>query len=162
MRFFGASMDKDTWNSLTDNGKKTWDDLTPEDKSKILNYASKRGSDSGTGKSDGKQKATLRPKKKISANVHDTDDGADDSEIIGDDGESKSVTFETNVHDTVQEAKSKAHPADVRMMMSSAKKPGSTKSDDSGKATIDAKATDVKDSLTEYLADYWESQPDFQ
>ena len=109
MRFLGASMDKDTWNSLTDNGKKTWDDLSPADKSKILNYASNRAKKTDDGTSDTKRKPPPRPKKKISANTHDVDDKDTAPEETPSNGE----TYEANVHDTILEAKTKAHPATI-------------------------------------------------
>ena len=116
-------------------------------------------SDTDDGTSDTKRKPPPRPKKKISTNAHDVDDKDIDPDDTPDNGEPNGETYEANVHDTLQEAKTKAHPADVRVMMS--KKPPDTQSKPSSKVTLEAKATDVRESLSEYIDDYWNSAPDF-
>jgi hypothetical protein len=41
-RLPGASMNKDTWKTISDDGKVTWDKLSESDKKKILQYATQR------------------------------------------------------------------------------------------------------------------------
>ena len=86
----------------------------------------------------------------------DVDEKDDDPQELPKDEEQATESYEANAHDTIQEAKAKAHPADVRMMMSTKKK----KSND--KVTFEAKATDVSESLTDYIDSYWNSDSDFQ
>ena len=42
----GATMNRETWTGLSEQGKTTWDLLSEQDKRKILQYASKRGEQS--------------------------------------------------------------------------------------------------------------------
>ena len=91
----GASMNKETWSTISDEGKAVWDKLTPTDKSKILSYAKQRA------------------EKPIQANNHEiTED-----EVPGDDIDDPGEILDVNK--VVSEARGEAHPGDVRRMMGS-------------------------------------------
>ena len=59
----GSSMPKEAWSSLSDDAKKIWDQLPPEDKAKILNASVERAK-----------------KKTTSVNNHELNHGQDEEE----------------------------------------------------------------------------------
>lgn len=151
-KFFGATMDKGTWESITDNGKKTWDQLDSSDKAKILGYAKKRAENKPKAR-----KPAPKSKRRIEANTHDVEQEADDSaseKETDDDAKEESKTVDANVHDATTEAKGNSHPADLRTMLS---KKAPKAGDDKKKKVVKMRAVDVcrSDEIDDYLKSYW-------
>ena len=102
-------MPKEAWSSLSDDAKKIWDQLPPEDKAKILNASVERA------------------KKKItSVNNHELEHGQDEEEASMA-GLQVNKTTVADGENGASNTKEEAHPGDVRAMMSSNKKTTSVK-----------------------------------
>jgi hypothetical protein len=144
----GASMNKDTWESLSGEGKATWDNLDESDKRKILQYAAKRA-----------EKGT------IDANVTDIDTEHDDGE--GETVPTGSFT-EAEINSAISQARKNAHAGDARRIMSG--KPRAKGSAQVKNVNFLSRGDDVRDSENEELeraiARYWnpnsEDASDFQ
>jgi hypothetical protein len=104
----GASMNKETWQSISEDGKAVWDKMSNGDKQKILQYAMKRASAKEAMSVN--QTSTQEPEESNEANELGTD-------VINQDQQEPSVT-ETEVHQVISKAKSEAHPGDVRRVLS--------------------------------------------
>ena len=95
----GVSMNKETWESLSAEGKATWDKLDDSDKSKVLRYATKRAEKGG-----------------ISANM--TSLSTDDSDHGEDSDDSVSVALmEAEINNTLVQARKDAHAGDPRRVL---------------------------------------------
>ncbi len=98
-------MNKDTWNSLSADAQKKWDELESKDKATILNYATERAEKSP---------------KTISANVAYTSATSDSapsaSEPDPPHSDESSGERQANVTNA-SKAKSAAHPGDVRRVL---------------------------------------------
>jgi hypothetical protein len=99
-RPLGATMNKETWNSISTEGKKKWDALDASDKAKILSYAKKRA-----------ERSTFE------ANQHEIDeeDADDKQEDLMEPVDPNEDTIEVN--QTLTEARGDAHAADPRRML---------------------------------------------
>jgi hypothetical protein len=142
----GASMNKETWESLSAEGKATWDKLDEADKRKVLQYALGRAK-----------------KESIEANVTETTevdtagDDADDSVEAG--------TFtEAEINQAITQARKDAHPGDTRRMLG-----GKGKSRPKGKVQVKnviftTPEDTIQDSedleLEQALERYWNSPSD--
>lgn len=106
-RMPGASMDKDTWESLSPEGKATWDKLEASDKRKVLQYA--------------KQRAEKSSKDTISANTHEGTLAGNDEQV--DNGDGSGIITEAEVYKVVSKARKESHPGDPRRVMGNDGKP---------------------------------------
>jgi hypothetical protein len=97
----GASMNKETWDSLSDEGKATWDKLEESDKRKVLQYAMNRAK-----------------KESIDANVTEVQDEDTVEENDDEDGPGEVTEAEINKAITQAQARKDAHPGDARRLMS--------------------------------------------
>jgi hypothetical protein len=106
-RSSGATMNKETWESLSPEGKATWDKLDPGDKRKVLQYAMQRAD-----------------KASIDANVTEID-GDDDVEPTVDPDEDvvAGPITEAEINSAISQARKNAHAGDARRMMSGKGKP---------------------------------------
>ena len=103
-RLPGASMNKETWKAISNEGKTTWDKLSEQDKKKILQYAMQRA-----------EKST------VEANTHSMDnpDTSFDAPFT-DDQPPTSMDVMRVTHDNgVSQARNETHPGDPRRMMGS-------------------------------------------
>jgi hypothetical protein len=101
----GASMNKETWESLSADGKATWDKLDEADKRKVLQYALGRAK-----------------KESIEANVTET------TEANATDNETEEVTgagtfTEAEINQAITQARKDAHPGDTRRVLGGKGKP---------------------------------------
>jgi hypothetical protein len=103
----GATMNKETWQGISEEGKVVWDKLGSSDKQKILQYAMKRAS----------------AKDPVSVNqtiLHDLDNAfeamSNETEFISPEPENVE-TLEGEINQAVSKARSEAHPGDVRRVM---------------------------------------------
>jgi hypothetical protein len=99
-RPLGATMNKETWNSISGEGKKKWDALDASDKAKILSYAKKRGERSS-----------------IEANQHEIDEGEAEDEPEGTMEPTDPSEDAIEVNQTLAGARGEAHAADPRRML---------------------------------------------
>jgi predicted Fe-S protein YdhL (DUF1289 family) len=92
----GSSMTKETWESVSKTGKVTWDEMSDEDKVKILAYAKARAESQD-----------------INANIHtiEEEQGAPSEE------KETSPPTERQANNAVTEARGQAHPGDPRRML---------------------------------------------
>lgn len=97
----GASMNKDTWESLSPEGRETWDKMDSGDKRKVLQYAKQRAD-----------------KKTMDANAHESNPPDESTLDDEDDKEAPEVT-ETEVNNAVTKARKSSHPGDARRVMGS-------------------------------------------
>jgi hypothetical protein len=172
-RIPGSSMDRDTFRSLSDEAKATWDEIEPEDKKKILEGARKHASKPPT-------------KKKRSVNLHEADTPQDDDETtdidanedrnVGDSTEKEQDNNVFDIHNAIATARGKAHPGDLRRLMGSTnptkkKEPFKvghhdllpSNNDITSKDDMSASSEDTDQSNGgDYFGSYWEDNvPDF-
>ena len=103
-RLPGASMNKETWNAISNEGKTTWDKLSEHDKKKILQYAMQRA-----------EKPTVDANTHTMNNPETTCDAA-----FTDDKPPTSMEVMRVTHDNgVSQARNETHPGDPRRMMGS-------------------------------------------
>ena len=92
----GSSMNKETWDSVSKPGKTTWDEMSDEDKVKILAFAKLQAENQD-----------------IKVNSHTiTDEQTDTSEDKGDD-----TPAELQVNNAMTDARGQAHAGDMRRML---------------------------------------------
>jgi hypothetical protein len=109
-------MDRNTFQSLSEEGKEVWDKLEPEDKKKIL---------------EGARKKVIN--KKRSANIHesevtltienDQDTGESNTNDTGEEVETSQDSPTFDINNAIANARGKAHPGDPRRMMGKNSKP---------------------------------------
>ena len=131
-----ASMDRDTWKSLDKSTHTAWDQISPDDKAKILSYAEARAERrAATGLSN--QDSSNRPTRSANVAVTDTPSSEDT-----DDAPSESIEANVTKTDTqrVNAAKGSAHPGDMRRFLGSPGKATSGKP----KATASRAANTVR------------------
>jgi hypothetical protein len=108
---YASQMNKETWTSLSKDTQEIWDNISKEDKAKLLNYGMKRA-----------ERATkvnvheLDDKKDITANAHEfnppeEDPGNEESK------ESTNDNGSINVNNVLTGIRSEAHAGDPRRMM---------------------------------------------
>jgi hypothetical protein len=93
----GASMNKETWEFLSPDGKATWDKMDASDKRLVLQYAKQRA-----------DKATT------SINTHETSVPEDTAEPAS---EVVTEVSAAEVHNAVTKAHKESHPGDARRVM---------------------------------------------
>jgi hypothetical protein len=153
-RMGGAAMNKETWESISPEGQKTWDLMSDKDKQRILRYAMKRA-----------EKAERADKEKLSANNVDIEQS--DEEVEEEQGE-ETDGEELDVNNANTDAKKKAHPGDPRRMMSGKGKGGSKKKPTKATDPKTAEITHImfmdefptSESIEDVLVDYWEKDED--
>ena len=143
-----AQMNKDTWNSLSSDAQKTWDELDKEDKAKILNYAQKR-------------------EERRSAKVHQIEDSRETKVNFH-----ESITEETDkeeeeplgshipsidVNNALVDARNDAHIGDPRKIMGSDQSPAKNKIKASMHRLVNDDGNDSQSSSDEYNG-YWDDQ----
>jgi hypothetical protein len=156
-RMKGSSMSKDTWDSLSPEGKKTWDMMSDADKKTVLQHAMERAEKEG-----------------ITANTVDFAEA--DEEIPGEATSDDAAEGTVDVNNVTTDPKKLAHPGDARRMMSGkgkggAKKKGQSFMVDFSKPVDDSRGRDVfaltSDGVEDVLEAYWngngesDSDPDF-
>jgi hypothetical protein len=103
----GATMSKETWQNISDEGKSVWDKLSNSDKQKILQYAMKRAT--------AKETITVN-QAVIQASEDDTEEFEDAKSPP--DTENEQDNPELEINQAVSKARSEAHPGDVRRVLS--------------------------------------------
>jgi hypothetical protein len=103
----GATMSKETWQNISDEGKSVWDKLSNSDKQKILQYAMKRAT--------AKETITVN-QAVIQASEDDTEEFEDAKSPP--DTENAQDNPELEINQAVSKARSEAHPGDVRRVLS--------------------------------------------
>ena len=100
-------MNKETWQSISEEGKAIWDKLSNGDKQKILQYAVKRA-------------AAKEPTLINQVTAQDTEDLEEKGtgEEPGEDTQDFPEPAEAEVNKTVSKARQEAHPGDVRRVLS--------------------------------------------
>jgi hypothetical protein len=112
----GSKMNKETWDSLSEETKKLWDKFDDKEKRSILSYAYKRAMKRDTNQSE--QGDTLE--------AHVTEQVEDKQDKDEDDPEENNKDVDRGmieVHNAIARARGEAHPGDVRKMMGSKPKP---------------------------------------
>jgi uncharacterized protein (UPF0128 family) len=102
----GATMNKETWQTISEDGKTIWDKLTSSDKQKILQYAMKRAA----------------AKETVSVNqtmIQELDQvfSQTEEEALAPTLETDEV-LEAEVNQAISKARSEAHPGDIRRVLS--------------------------------------------
>jgi hypothetical protein len=152
-RMGGAAMNKETWESISPEGQKTWDLMSDKDKQRILRYAMKRA-----------EKAE-KADKELSANNVDIEQSDEEvEEVQGEETDGE----ELDVNNANSDAKKKAHPGDPRRMMSGKGKGGSKKKPTKATDPKTAEITHImfmdefptSESIEDVLVDYWEKDED--
>ena len=104
-----ASMDRNTWQSLAKATHTAWDQISPEDKAKILSYAEERAARRSSNATDS------RPRR----SVNFTDANSDDT--VPDTPDDEDTTLEAHKTETdaqkANAAKASAHPGDMRRFL---------------------------------------------
>lgn len=90
----GSSMNKETWESVSKPGKTTWDEMSDEDKVKILAYAKSQAESQN-----------------INANSHTI------TEENGNDDKGVNAPAERQANSAISEARGAAHSGDMRRML---------------------------------------------
>ena len=103
----GTTMNKETWQNISEEGKSIWDKLNNSDKQKILQYAMKRAA----------------AKEAISVNqtmIQASDDEMEEFEDARPPPDTENVqdTTELEINQAVSKARNEAHPVDVRRVLS--------------------------------------------
>ena len=101
-------MNKDTWQTISEEGKTVWDKLTNSDKQKILQYAMKRA------EAKGGISVNQTMIQELDHNMNPEEAGEPGAE----DNSAEEQTLEAEVNQAVSKARSEAHPGDVRRVMS--------------------------------------------
>jgi hypothetical protein len=144
-----AQMNKETWTSLSDGAKKTWDELDKEDKAKILGYAQKR---------EDRRKAKvhqIEDNRETKVNFHEksmVDEDVDEKQT-----EEENPTIEVN--NALIDARNDAHIGDPRKIMGSDS--SSTKNKIMAsvhRLSYDSDNDDGSHSSVEDYNDYWDDQ----
>ena len=104
----GATMNKDTWQTISEEGKTVWDKLTNSDKQKILQYAMKRA------EAKGGISVNQTMIQELDHNMNPEEAGEPGAE----DNSAEEQPLEAEVNQAVSKARSEAHPGDVRRVMS--------------------------------------------
>jgi hypothetical protein len=156
-RMPGSQMNKKAWDSMSPEGKKTWDLLSDKDKIAVLTYARDRAQ---------------RTQNKLTTNVHMAiTDGeettqvnvAEQSDPTKDDDHQPSSDYEIN--NALTDARSNAHPADPRRMMGSDKPSTGTERKVGyhswNRSDADDESSD-EDGLASMIDEYWNDTEDFQ
>jgi hypothetical protein len=106
---FAAQMNKETWGSLSKDTQKTWDEISKEDKAKILQYSMDR---------EAKRKTLLK------ANMHLTDTTSENEDVANEGDDEASVEDgnpQISVNNAIQRARNDAHIGDPRRVLGSDK-----------------------------------------
>jgi hypothetical protein len=103
----GATMRKETWQTISEEGKSIWDKMSNSDKQKILQSAMKR----------------VAAKESLSVNqtiTHEHDENTEDRTALAEtyEEESEGGNPETEVNKVDSQAKREAHPGDIRRVLS--------------------------------------------
>ena len=135
----GATMNKETWTGLSDQGKATWDKMSDQDKRMILQYVSKRGE---------------KPNASAAVNFMEMDSEVE--QVQENDMQTEGAeTMTVNVHDATSQARDNAHPGDPRRMMGSQRH---TNQVTQVKFTNWGNDMDVdEEDLNHFVDAYWES-----
>jgi hypothetical protein len=130
-------MNKETWESLSPEGKATWDKMDANDKRLVLQYAKQRA-----------DKATT------SVNTHKTSAHEDTAEPA-----SKVVTevSAAKVHNAVTKARKQSHPGDARRVMGSSS--NGTKKTQVNQVAFSHLSIDDSH-LDDVIAQYWNEDSD--
>jgi hypothetical protein len=149
-RMKGSSMSKDTWDSLSPEGKKTWDLMSDTDKKTVLQHAMEWAEREG-----------------ITANNVDF---AETDEVISGETALEEPAEETvDVNNVNTDSKKLAHPGDPRRMMSGkgkggAKKKGQSFMVDFSRPDDDSRSRDAfaltGDGIEDVLDAYWNGDGD--
>ena len=145
----GASMNKETWESLSPEGRETWDKMDSGDKRKVLQYAKQRAE-----------------KKTMDANTHEANP-PDEPILDGDDDKEAPDVTETEVNNAVTKARKSSHPGDARRVMGST---GGTKAKKIGQVNhVDFSTFSMsQEQIDDAIDDYWnedsesDDEQDFQ
>ena len=137
-------MNRETWTGLTEQGKTTWDQLSDQDKRKILQHVSQRGDKPKTTASINCTEMDIEEPETPS---HETIMDTEPTEIV-----------EANTHESTNRARSNAHPGDPRRMMGSQKHTNKTTQ---VKFTSWGHDSDINDNDIEQFVDAcWDSSED--
>jgi predicted Fe-S protein YdhL (DUF1289 family) len=129
-------MNKDTWESLSPEGRETWDKMDSGDKRKVLQYAKQRAD-----------------KKTMDANAHESNPPNAPNLDDEDDTEVPEVT-EAEVNNAVTRARKGSHPGDARRIMGST---GGTKAKKVGQVNhVDFSTFSMSsEQIDDVINDYW-------
>ena len=106
---FAAQMNKETWGSLSKDTQKTWDEISKEDKAKILQYSMDR---------EAKRKTLIKANMHLTDTISENEDAANegDDEASVEDGNAQ-----ISVNNAIQRARNDAHIGDPRRVLGSDK-----------------------------------------
>ena len=100
-------MNKETWQSISEEGKAVWDKLSNGDKQKILQYAMKRAST--------KEPVLVN---QAASQSSETMDGGDPMEEPAENDPDTSEPTDVEINKIISKARQEAHPGDVRRVLS--------------------------------------------
>jgi hypothetical protein len=140
----GSAMNKETWNSLSQEGKTIWDKLTDVDKKRILQYALKRAE-----------------KDKIAVNNHSMDITVlEEDNVAEDPKDEEGAHTQAEIHTAVSKARSEAHPGDPRRMLGSSKTKSKSRTSEVKMVNwgVDNDSDDgANEHIDHAVEDYWQS-----
>ena len=149
----GASMNKETWQSISEEGKAVWDKLSNGDKQKILQYAMKRAA----------AKEPVLVNQVTSQNPEDVNEEHPPEEPAEGDPE-MSEPADVEINKIISKARQEAHPGDVRRVLSGTPKKKQTTQVKFAQWTDDTEWYDTSEGegdLDELLEDYdWNPDDD--
>jgi len=108
----GSSMNKETWNSLDKEEQALWDKLKDSTKRKILQYAKDRS----TKRSEAKVNQVMTDNK-IKESLPEQPEASTEVEEEGSDQDTHQVMKSAIIKNILEEARSEAHPGDIRRVM---------------------------------------------
>ena len=157
-KVLGSTMNKETWNSLDKEEQALWDKLKDSTKRKILQYAKDGGASKRDKDKEAKVNVVALGEEEGSSSSEEPDTPSEDQEKVGDTDETHQVMKAAIIKNILEEAKSEAHPADVRRMMG--KKTTKVKftqivEDDNSAADDEGSDLDAVDALIDA---YWEDE----
>jgi hypothetical protein len=145
----GATMNKDTWKSISKEGQEIWDKLSSSDKQKILQYAMKRGTSKGTATVNEAVLSIGEEPEEVGEVAMDQGDELIDDEV-----------HEAEVNAAISKAKAEAHPGDVRRVLSQKSKAKNKVSEVKFAQWHDDEDSVNSDMQDQLATSYWDSDSD--
>lgn len=136
-----TSMNKETWASLSAEGKTTWDKLNESDKRKVLQYVTKRNE-----------------KDSMEANQHEATE-TNENDIVQTEDKDKDNEAEPGEINNAVTKRKEAHPGDLRRMMGGTEK-GKTKTGKSFNVNFYNPEYEGDSVLEDTIQAYWNSDPE--
>jgi hypothetical protein len=144
----GATMNKETWQAISEDGKAIWDKLTNSDKQKILQYAMKRA-------------AAKEPVSVNQTMIQEVDQVFASTEEESPTGiPDTNEALEAEINQAISKARSEAHPGDVRRVLSGKPKKNSVTQVKFAQWSDGEYDPNIQEQEIDYLLDEYDWDPD--